>query len=62
MRTACRKGHVYVEGSYYWDINGNRQCKMCQKIRSEENRNRKKVEEYHEQFRAEAAKLRVNGG
>lgn len=31
---ACKRGHMYVDGSYYSPKQGGRLCKMCVKIRS----------------------------
>jgi hypothetical protein len=56
-RKACKRGHVYVEGSWTWTTSGNRDCKECKRIR--EANTREKHKRYVE-YAKESSKLRLS--
>ena len=54
---ACKRGHEYVEGSWRWTPSGNRDCKICKRIREA------KVREKHKRYidhAKDTAKLRLS--
>jgi hypothetical protein len=29
MKDACKRGHPFVDGSFWWNADGTRKCKVC---------------------------------
>jgi len=67
LRTACHRGHAFVEGSFRWKSDGTRSCIACERIRHEANRDvilasrarRRALARQMRRFGAEAAAMRL---